>query len=85
MGEGGSPYDTGTGKREDNGGRGTSVLTRLGFCEAMRRKTDLGHRGVNRGCTQAHTHAHVHTHRTAGTHVRAHTHTHLVETSNPNF
>lgn len=32
------------------GGRGTWVLTRLGFCEALRRKGDLGHRNVNSEC-----------------------------------
>ena len=42
-------------KGEKLGVRGTSVLTRLGFCEAMRRTTVLGRRGVNRGCVHAQT------------------------------
>lgn len=66
MGKEESPYGTApiqeTGKKLGSAGRGTSPLTRLGFCEAMR-KTDLGHRDVNRGCSLAHTCAHMHMHR----------------------
>lgn len=45
-----------SGKKDTGVGGRNQCLTRLGFCEAMRRKRDLGHRDVNRGCTCVHTH-----------------------------